>query len=89
MRVTHNTMTESLVRYLTAQNEALYDRQTIIEGRLAPLPKNPNAAWADPVVLHDGPRKVASGRALHVKRSDGRREVHLTLWQFGGRDEEV
>ena len=30
MRVTQNTMTESLVRYLTAQNEALYDRQTII-----------------------------------------------------------
>ena len=30
MRVTHNTMTASLVRYLTAQNEALYDRQRII-----------------------------------------------------------
>ena len=30
MRVTQNTMTQSLVRYLTAQNEALYDRQRII-----------------------------------------------------------
>jgi flagellar hook-associated protein 3 FlgL len=30
MRVTHNMMTDSLVRYLTAQNEALYERQTTI-----------------------------------------------------------
>ena len=30
MRVTHNMMTDSLVRYLTAQNEALYERQTLI-----------------------------------------------------------
>jgi flagellar hook-associated protein 3 FlgL len=30
MRVTSNMMTDSLVRYLTAQNEALYERQTII-----------------------------------------------------------
>jgi flagellar hook-associated protein 3 FlgL len=30
MRVTNNIMTDSLVRYLTAQNEALYERQTII-----------------------------------------------------------
>ncbi|MDX1707171.1 MAG: flagellar hook-associated protein FlgL [Desulfobacterales bacterium] len=30
MRVTQNTMTQSLIRYLTAQNEALYDRQRII-----------------------------------------------------------
>jgi flagellar hook-associated protein 3 FlgL len=30
MRVTNNMMTASLVRYLTAQNEALYERQTII-----------------------------------------------------------
>ncbi|MDJ0987957.1 MAG: flagellar hook-associated protein FlgL [Desulfobacterales bacterium] len=30
MRVTQNTMTQSLMRYLTAQNEALYDRQRII-----------------------------------------------------------
>jgi flagellar hook-associated protein 3 FlgL len=30
MRVTNNMMTDSLVRYLTAQNEALYERQTII-----------------------------------------------------------
>ena len=30
MRVTNNIMTNSLVRYLAAQNEALYDRQTTI-----------------------------------------------------------
>ncbi len=30
MRVTNNMMTDSLVRYLTAQNEALYERQTTI-----------------------------------------------------------
>jgi flagellar hook-associated protein 3 FlgL len=30
MRVTQNMMTDSLVRYLTAQNEALYERQKII-----------------------------------------------------------
>jgi len=30
VRVTNNMMTDSLVRYLTAQNEALYERQTII-----------------------------------------------------------
>jgi flagellar hook-associated protein 3 FlgL len=30
MRVTNNMMTDSLVRYLTAQNEAIYERQTII-----------------------------------------------------------
>jgi flagellar hook-associated protein 3 FlgL len=30
MRVTNNMMTDSLVRYLTAQNEALYERQTIV-----------------------------------------------------------
>ena len=30
MRVTQNTMTQSLMRYLTAQNEALYERQRII-----------------------------------------------------------
>ena len=30
MRVTNNMMTDSLVRYLTAQNETLYERQTII-----------------------------------------------------------
>jgi flagellar hook-associated protein 3 FlgL len=30
MRVTTNIMTDSLVRYLTSQNEALYERQTVI-----------------------------------------------------------
>jgi flagellar hook-associated protein 3 FlgL len=30
MRVTQNMMTDSLVRYLTAQNEALYERQRVI-----------------------------------------------------------
>jgi len=44
MRVTHNAMTESLVRYLTAQNEALYDRQTIIASQ-----KRINKASDDPI----------------------------------------
>ena len=44
MRVTHNTMTESLVRYLTAQNEALYDRQAIIASQ-----KRINKASDDPI----------------------------------------
>ncbi len=30
MRVTNNIMTDSLVRYLTSQNEALFERQTVI-----------------------------------------------------------
>jgi len=30
VRITHNMMSNSLVRYLTAQNEALYERQTLI-----------------------------------------------------------
>jgi len=30
MRITSNTMTNSIVRYLTSQNEALFERQTII-----------------------------------------------------------
>ena len=30
MRVTNNTMIHSIVRYLTRQNEALFDRQNII-----------------------------------------------------------
>jgi flagellar hook-associated protein 3 FlgL len=30
MRVTNNIMTDSLVRYLTSQNEALFERQTIV-----------------------------------------------------------
>nr|NIW49942.1 flagellar biosynthesis protein FlgL [Gammaproteobacteria bacterium] len=30
MRVTNNTMIQSIVRYLTRQNEAIFDRQNII-----------------------------------------------------------
>ena len=30
MRVTNNTMIQSILRYLTLQNEAIYDRQNII-----------------------------------------------------------
>jgi flagellar hook-associated protein 3 FlgL len=44
MRVTNNMMTDSLVRYLTAQNEALYERQTIIASQ-----KRINRASDDPL----------------------------------------
>jgi len=64
-----------------------YDRQAIIEGSLEQLGDNPNAAWADTAILHDRPRTMASVRALHVKRSDGRRELHLTLRKFDDCDE--
>ena len=46
MRVTLNTMTESLVRYLNAQNEALYDRQTIIASQ-----KRINKPSDDPIAM--------------------------------------
>ncbi|MGD9174911.1 MAG: flagellar hook-associated protein FlgL [Desulfobacterales bacterium] len=46
MRVTLNTMTESLVRYLNAQNEALYDRQTIIASQ-----KRINKSSDDPIAM--------------------------------------
>ena len=46
MRVTNNTMTASLVRYLTAQNEALYDRQTIIASQ-----KRINKPSDDPIAI--------------------------------------
>ncbi len=46
MRVTQNTMTQSLVRYLTAQNEALYDRQTIIASQ-----KRINKPSDDPIAM--------------------------------------
>jgi len=69
-------------------NVRRYDRQAIVEGKLEPLQRNPNAAWADPLLLHDGPRKVTSVRALHVNRSDGRRQVALTLRSFGQPDDD-
>ena len=46
MRVTLNTMTESLVRYLNTQNEALYDRQTIIASQ-----KRINKPSDDPIAM--------------------------------------
>jgi flagellar hook-associated protein 3 FlgL len=46
MRVTQNTVTQSLVRYLTAQNEALYDRQTIIASQ-----KRINKPSDDPIAM--------------------------------------
>lgn len=46
MRITQNTMTQSLVRYLTTQNEALYDRQTIIASQ-----KRINKPSDDPIAM--------------------------------------
>jgi flagellar hook-associated protein 3 FlgL len=46
MRVTNNMMTDSLVRYLTKQNEALFERQTIIASQ-----KRINKPSDDPVAM--------------------------------------
>ena len=53
MRVTNNMMTDSLVRYLTAQNEALYERQKLIASQ-----KRINRPSDDPI----GMRKVLDYR---------------------------
>jgi flagellar hook-associated protein 3 FlgL len=47
MRVTNNMMTDSLVRYLTAQNEALYERQTVIASQ-----KRINRPSDDPIGIN-------------------------------------
>lgn len=63
-----------------------YDRQSIIEGRLRPMLRNPKAAWAEPCVLHDGPKTMKMANALHIRRSDGRRQVTVKLEKFDGRN---
>jgi flagellar hook-associated protein 3 FlgL len=55
MRVTNNTMIHSIVRYLTSQNEALFDRQKIIASG-----KKINKPSDDPLGM---------GKALHYRKT--------------------
>ena len=69
MRVTQNTMTQSLVRYLTAQNEALYDRQTIIASQ-----KRINKPSDDP---------IAMGKVLDYRQTLSSIDQYQTNIQIG------
>ena len=69
MRVTQNTMTQSLVRYLTAQNEALYDRQTIIASQ-----KRINKPSDDP---------IATGKILDYRQTLASIDQYQTNIQTG------
>lgn len=65
-----------------------YDRTAIIEGKLQPMPKNSNAAWAKPGILHDGPRTMTMLHALHIEHSDGRRGVVLRFEKFDEKNDD-
>jgi flagellar hook-associated protein 3 FlgL len=69
MRVTNNMMTDSLVRYLTAQNEALYERQTIIASQ-----KRINRPSDDPLGM---------GKVLDYRQTLGSIEQYETNIQSG------
>ena len=69
MRVTHNTMTASLVQYLTAQNEALYDRQRIIASQ-----KRINKPSDDP---------IATGKILDYRQTLASIDQYQTNIQTG------
>lgn len=82
MRVTNNIMTDSLVRYLTAQNEALYERQTIIASQ-----KRINAPSDDPIGMGkvlDYRQTLASIEQYQTNIQSGKMrlditEIHLDL----------
>ena len=82
MRVTNNIMTDSLVRYLTAQNEALYERQTIIASQ-----KRINSPSDDPIGMGkvlDYRQTLASIEQYQTNIQSGKTrlevtEVHLDL----------
>ena len=69
MRVTNNMMTDSLVRYLTAQNEALYERQTIIASQ-----KRINKPSDDP---------IGTGKIMDYRQSLNSIEQYQTNIQGG------
>jgi len=69
MRVTNNMMTDSLVRYLTAQNEALYERQTIIASQ-----KRINKPSDDP---------IGTGKVMDYRESLASIEQYQTNIQTG------
>lgn len=82
MRVTNNIMTDSLVRYLTAQNEALYERQTIIASQ-----KRINKPSDDPIGMGkvlDYRQTLASIEQYQTNIQSGKMrlditEIHLDL----------
>jgi flagellar hook-associated protein 3 FlgL len=69
MRVTNNMMTDSLVRYLTTQNEALYERQTIIASQ-----KRINRPSDDP---------IGTGKIMDYRQSLASIEQYQTNIQTG------
>jgi len=69
MRVTNNMMTDSLVRYLTTQNEALYERQTVIASQ-----KRINRPSDDP---------IGTGKVMDYRQSLASIEQYQTNIQTG------
>ena len=75
MRVTSNMMTDSLARYLTAQNEALYERQTIIASQ-----KRINRPSDDPIGM---------GKVLDYRQTLSSIEQYKTNIQSGQKRLEI
>jgi len=76
MRVTNNMMTDSLVRYLTAQNEALYERQTIIASQ-----KRINKPSDDPIgtgKIMDYRQTLSSIEQYQTNIQSGKTRVEVT-----------
>ena len=69
MRVTNNMMTDSLVRYLTTQNEALYERQTTIASQ-----KRINKPSDDP---------IGTGKVMDYRQTLASIEQYQTNIQTG------
>ncbi len=69
MRVTNNMMTDSLVRYLTTQNEALYERQTVIASQ-----KRINRPSDDP---------IGTGKVMDYRQSLASIDQYQTNIQTG------
>ena len=76
MRVTNNMMTDSLVRYIAAQNEALYDRQTLIASQ-----KRINKPSDDPIGIGkvlDYRQTVASIEQYETNIEIGKTRLEVT-----------
>jgi len=76
MRVTNNIMTDSLVRYLTSQNEALFERQTIIASQ-----KRINKPSDDPIgtgKIMDYRQTLSSIEQYQTNIQGGKTRVEVT-----------
>ena len=76
MRVTSNMMTDSLARYLTAQNEALYERQTIIASQ-----KRINRPSDDPIGMGkvlDYRQTLSSIQQYGTNIQNGQKRLEIT-----------